>query len=327
MFGVISLEEISGGSFFEVLRNLILKCVPDGEKLLESLDHSMGLFLLLGLVLGIFQCFLGYAARRVWTALLLLALCGYGGALAAEHFLLPMEGFVAVTAIAGSVGGLAGYFFPEIGAFLRPLFIIFISAFAIFTANGLRSPGIIVGLSAGLIFGIAAAVFSRVGLMLYTSLFGGLLAGICVAEAFSVPGEYAPLVIGGMFAITGFGIQLFAGGNLGDELEKTDSAKEAAKRLKAATQIDTAAQLAAAEEENLKEANTSDSGEGKESAESAIPGAEKVTESDFARPQQEQGEEVPPQIKIDDTPAGTCPSCGTPYSARAKYCMQCGHKL
>lgn len=320
MFGVVSLEEISGSSFFEVLQNLILKYIPDGASLLETLDQSMGLFLLVGLVFGIFQCFLGYAARRVWTALLLLALCGYGGALAAEHFLLPMEGFVAVTAVVASIGGLAGYFFPGIGGFLRPLFTIFISAFAIFTANGLRSLGIIVGLSAGLIVGIAVAVFYRVGLMFYTALFGGMLAGICVAEAFSVPGEYATLVIGGMFAAAGFSTQLFASGKLSGEAEKADSAKEAAKRLKAATQMDTAAQFAAADEEkNLKDLDMSDSGEG------VVPSEGKTLE-DFPKSQEEQEESVQ-TLSGMDAPEGNCPSCGAIYSARAKYCMQCGHKL
>ncbi len=327
MFGVVSLEEISGSSFFEVLQNLILNYIPDGANLLETLEQSMGLFLLVGLVFGIFQCFLGYAARRVWTALLLLALCGYGGALAAEHFLLPMEGFVAVTAIVASIGGLAGYFFPGIGSFLRPLFAIFISAFAIFTANGLRSLGIIVGLSAGLIVGIAVAVFSRMGLMLYTALFGGLLAGICVVEAFSVPGEYATFVIGGMFAVAGFSTQLFASGKLSGEAEKADSAKEAAKRLKVATQMDTAAQFAAADEEkNGKDLNISDSGEG------AAQGEEKEME-DFSKPKEEEetpekeGETMEQVQPIFDAPAGNCPSCGALYSARAKYCMQCGQKL
>ena len=34
MFGMIGLELISGSSFLEVLRNLVLEYVPDGERVL-----------------------------------------------------------------------------------------------------------------------------------------------------------------------------------------------------------------------------------------------------------------------------------------------------
>ncbi len=91
--------------------------------------------------------------------------------------------------------------------------------------------------------------------------------------------------------------------------------------------MDTAAQFAAADEEkNGKDLNISDSGEG------AAQGEEKEME-DFSKPKEEEetpekeGETMEQVHPIFDAPAGNCPSCGALYSARAKYCMQCGQKL
>ena len=52
MFGMIGLEEISGSSFWEVLRNLVLEYVPDGERVLKLLSDNAELFLALGIAGG-----------------------------------------------------------------------------------------------------------------------------------------------------------------------------------------------------------------------------------------------------------------------------------
>ncbi len=146
-----------------------------------------------------------------------------------------------------------------------------------------------------------------------------MLAGVCISGFVGVTG-YPVLLIGGLIAVAGIAVQFVMGRNSKLAAGAGMSAKEAAKRLKATTQMDMAAQLAATDEQD---------GDGQESpceagtADGTVPSGE-----DFTRPQEEKTEEaLPAKTGENGEAAGVCPACGTPYSERAKFCMQCGLKL
>ena len=312
MFGMIGLELISGSSFLEVLRNLVLEYVPDGERVLKLLSDNAELFLALGIAVGLSQCFFGYAMRKLWTGILSVILCGCFGAAAAVAVFPEPAALSAVTAVAAVLGGAAGYF-------LRPFFVVAVAVFILFVISGSNVPGIIAGLSAGLVAGVATVAFYRVCLVFYTALAGGMLAGVCISGFVGVTG-YPVLLIGGLIAVAGIAVQFVMGRNSKLAAGAGMSAKEAAKRLKATTQMDMAAQLAATDEQD---------GDGQESpceagtADGTVPSGE-----DFTRPQEEKTEEaLPAKTGENGEAAGVCPACGTPYSERAKFCMQCGLKL
>ncbi|MDE7326873.1 MAG: zinc ribbon domain-containing protein [Lachnospiraceae bacterium] len=321
MFGMISLEEISGSSFLEILKNLVLQYVPDGETILRLLSDYPELFLSLGIAVGISQCFFGYAMRRLWTAILSVVLCGCCGAAFAVGVSLKPEGLAVATAVAAVLGGIVGYSLWIAGCFLRSFFIVGTAVFILFVMDGSNVPGLITGLAAGLVAGIATVAFYRVCLVLYTALFGGLLAGACILGLAKADG-YPVYIIGGLLAAAGIAVQFIMGRKSKVAAGAGMSAKEAAKRLKATTQMDTAAQLAAADEEGGETAQE------KRPEEGGYKDGTVVSGNDFARPQKEEivaaqegsGENA-------DTSAKACPSCGAPYSSRAKFCMQCGCKL
>ena len=319
MFGMIGLEGISGSSFLEVLRNLVLEYVPDGERVLKLLSDNAELFLALGIAVGLSQCFFGYAMRKLWTGILSVILCGCFGAAAAVAVFPEPAALSAVTAVAAVLGGVTGYFLWIAGCFLRPFFVVAVAVFILFVISGSNVPGIIAGLSAGLVAGVATVAFYRVCLVFYTALAGGMLAGACISGFVGVTG-YPVLLIGGLIAVAGIAVQFVMGRNSKLAAGAGMSAKEAAKRLKATTQMDMAAQLAATDEQD---------GDGQESpceagtADGTVPSGE-----DFTRPQEEKTEEAL-QAKPggNGEAAGVCPACGTPDSERAKFCMQCGLKL
>ena len=176
MFGMIGLEGISGSSFLEVLRNLVLEYVPDGERVLKLLSDNAELFLALGIAVGLSQCFFGYAMRKLWTGILSVILCGCFGAAAVVTVFPEPAALSAVTAVAAVLGGVAGYFLWIAGCFLRPFFVVAVAVFILFVISGSNVPGIIAGLSAGLVAGVATVAFYRVCLVFYTALAGGMLA-------------------------------------------------------------------------------------------------------------------------------------------------------
>lgn len=177
MFAMIHLDKISGGDFFEVLRNLILQCIPNGEMVVKVLLDYAVLFLILGIAVGISQCFFGYKLRELWTAVLMIILCGCVSMVLVAEFEVSTAGLIALTAGMAIAGGLLGYFLWVLGCFLRPFAVVSVVVFAAFAVYGMQTLGLIVGLAAGLIAGIVAVAFYRNGLMVYSAVFGGMLAG------------------------------------------------------------------------------------------------------------------------------------------------------
>lgn len=319
MFGVVNLENISGNDFFEVLRSLVSAYLPDGRKIAGILSDYAVLFLLLGIVVGISQCFFGYKLRKYWTAILMAILCGYGGGLLAAGFGLSGVALVGIAVLAVVIGGLAGYFLWIIGCFLRPLASVSIAVFSGFVIYQLQTLGLIVGLAAGLVMGILVAAFYKIGLRLYTAVFGGLLVGGCVWELTGLSPWYPAFILGGIFALVGFGVQIFSGGK---PKEGTAVSGEEV----------SADQVAGQEDEAMKPQGM---GEAAATAEQ---------DAIITMPENLDAGEQAPFAPLDITDenvngtafgfaegknaaAGFCPSCGTPYSARAKFCMQCGRKL
>ena len=341
MFGAIHLDEISGGDFFEVLRNLILKCVPNGEAVVTTLTDYSVLFLILGIAAGISQCFFGYKLRKLWTAILMIVGCGFGSVALAEEFQVSVAGLIGLTAGMAIVGGFLGYFLWIAGCFLRPFVIVLAAVFAVFAIYGMQTLGLIVGLAAGLIVGIVAVAFYRVGLIVYSAVFGGLLAGECIWMLTGNKVWYPGLIIGGILALAGFGVQIFMNRKpreaaaVGTEPDVDSNAEqpgaEGVVGLFAAAQEGTGGAgvllppdgtAANGNEVILQLGN----GEGiaPSGTLDGIFSQQDVTGGNqnggFAADSAENGSSTV-------SAPGICPSCGTPYSARAKFCMQCGRKL
>ena len=344
MFGLVGLENISGDDFFEVLRSLVSVYLPDGRRIAEIMSDYAVLFLLLGIVVGISQCFFGYKLRKVWTGILMAILCGCGGAVLATEFGLSVAALIGITALATIIGGLAGYFLWIIGCFLRPFAIGSIAVFSGFVIYQLQTLGLIVGLAAGLIAGILVAAFYKIGLRLYTAVFGGLLVGGSVWELTGLSPWYPAFIIGGILALIGFGVQLFIGRK---PKEGADSGEEA-------TTDGTIKQegMAVFFAEGRTEGGTMNPQSMEEVAATAEPDAAIAMPEGLAAsgqlpfapsdgtdgntngngtissPAGDQNAAAHSTLGNNaDIAAGICPSCGTPYSARAKFCMQCGCKL
>lgn len=366
VFGIVGLENISGSNFFEVLRSLISVCVPDGKAVAKILSDYSVLFLILGIAVGISQCFFGYKLRKIWTAVLMIVFWGLAGAAIATGFSLPVAGLIGITAAMAVIGGLFGYFLWITGCFLRPLVSVSVVVFSLFVVYDLQTLGLIIGLAAGLIVGILAAAFYRIGLQLYTAVFGGLLAGQCIWELTGVALWYPALIIGGILVLAGFGVQMFVNW----KPRETASGEDAVNALDAeaaAFPSEAAAETAAAEDAAGADSSRTngpagglgssgsgdwarqggadsapafggadtgpisygagaDSGESGSDGQAPVPyGTGTATQGSVGLSGSSAGN-APDQSPASET-AGVCPSCGTPYSARAKFCMQCGCRL
>lgn len=342
VFGMVGLENISGGDFFEVLQSLVSVCVPDGKAAAKILSDYSVLFLILGIAVGISQCFFGYKLRKIWTAVLMIILGGLAGAAIATGFSLPVAALVGITAAMAVIGGLFGYFLWITGCFLRPLASVSVVVFSLFVVYDLQTLGLIIGLAAGLIVGILAAAFYRIGLLLYTAVFGGLLAGQCIWELTGIALWYPALIIGGILVLAGFGVQMFANW----KPREATSGKDAVIDPDAAGfQAEIAAETAAAKDTADTDsvwASGSAGASGAAGAEarqgfagsedSGLDGKNPLSYGTGAVPDSSVtlsggvDNNTTNQSPAPET-AGVCPSCGTPYSARAKFCMQCGCKL
>lgn len=333
MFCAVHLDKIAGGDFFEVLRSLVVNYIPDGGTIVKLLSELSILFLILGVMVGISQCFFGYQLRRLWTAILMIVLCGCSGAALATELKLPVAALVGVTAAMAVVGGLLGYFLWIVGCFFRPFAVVSISVFAAFVINDMQTLGLIIALAAGLIAGIVSAAFYRVCLILYTSVFGGLLTGACIAELTGLDLWYLPLVIGGILALAGLIVQLLVNRRT-KETERTENTPEGdgterkesgefsgtdepavqgvleAEAAEAYVQDDGALELAAAAEPE------NDKGTG-------LPEGLKNTASDA----ETENTAADRPCDTAGTARDVCPACGTPHGAGAKFCMQCGRRL
>lgn len=365
MFGALHLEEITGGSFLEVLKSLILNCIPDGGEIIKIVQDFSVLFLILGILAGVFQCFFGYKVRRLWTAILMIAVCGCAGAAVAAWLELPVAAVIGITAGAAVIGGLLGYFVWIIGCFFRPFAVISISVFAAFVINDMHTLGLIIGLAAGLIAGIVSAAFYRVSLILYTSVFGGLLAGACAAELIGLDLWYLPLIIGGVLALAGIIVQLLvnrkaktaekaqASADGAAEENGSGQEKEAAERFEEAfaegkpdaQPSENALGAAGVTAGNGQEEASSGAVFGEEKPENCVPGESAAELAAAAEPENCAEKAPKPEaagagqsaaaaegaVKNADadmgTEGGVCPECGAPHGAGAKFCMQCGHKL
>lgn len=337
MFGMIHLDEISGGNFFEVLRNLVIKCVPNGETVVKVLADYSVLFLILGVAVGISQCFFGYQLRRLWTAILMIVACGCGSTALAGEFQISVAGLIGLTAGMAITGGLLGYFLWIAGCFLRPFVIVSAAVFAVFAIYDMQTLGLIVGLAAGLIAGIVAVAFYRIGLIVYSAVFGGLLAGQCIWMLTGVEIWYPGLILGGILALAGIGIQIFtnrkpkeaaaAGTEPGMAISAEQPGAEGAAELFAAGQESTGG-------DGVLQQADSAAANGSEVI-SQLGDREGITpDGMFSQPDGKNGNQS--GVFAADSAengsgtafaAGICPSCGTLYSARAKFCMQCGRKL
>lgn len=367
MFGVVGLENISGNNFFEVLRSLVSAYLPGGGKVAEILLDYAVLFLLLGIAVGVSQCFFGYRLRRYWTAILMAISCGCGGGVLAAEFGLPIAALVGITVLAAAISGLFGYFLWIVGCFLRPFAIVSIAVFSVFVINQLQTLGLIIGLAAGLIAGILVAAFYKVGLRLYTAVFGGLLFGECVWELTGLSPWYPALVIGGVFALVGLGIQIFTGRKpkeenvfSGEGISEGEMAAEGIDNLQGSGEFFGQGQAVQGSGEFLAQGQAAKrsavdgtmqpQGMGEVAAtaepDTAVPEGFAMGGQAFVAQPGQTGQSMnktatasSPVVDKNSadadfvagektsTTVGICPSCGTPYSARAKFCMQCGCKL
>lgn len=353
MFCAVHLDKIAGGDFFEVLRSLVVNYIPDGGTIVKLLSELSILFLILGVMVGISQCFFGYQLRRLWTAILMIVLCGCSGAALATELKLPVAALVGVTAAMAVVGGLLGYFLWIVGCFFRPFAVVSISVFAAFVINDMQTLGLIIALAAGLIAGIVSAAFYRVCLILYTSVFGGLLTGACIAELTGLDLWYLPLVIGGILALAGLIVQLLVNRRTketertentpeGDGTERKQSGEfsgtdepavqgvleaEAAR----APETDTLENTARPEDGAAAEAYVQDDGalelaaaaESENDKGTGLPEGLKNTASDA----ETENTAADRPCDTAGTARDVCPACGTPHGAGAKFCMQCGRRL
>lgn len=344
MFAVVHLDKISGGDFFEVLQSLVSKCVPNGETILKVLSDYSVLFLILGIAVGISQCFFGYRLRKLWTAILMIILCGCGGAFLAAELGLSVAALVGITAGMAVVGGLLGYFLWIAGCFARPFVVVTVTVFAVFAVYDLQTLGLIVGLAAGLIAGIVAAAFYRMGLMVYSAVFGGLLTGECIWSLVGLEIRYPALIIGGILALAGFGVQFFVNRKPeGKAVTKTEQSAEMGEKqpeAEGAAGLFAAAQEGTGGDGELLQRDGAVANGGGVALQpddtgtfsyGTVPQPNHLTATDGTIRSPEGAAARPDQALTENSgnavPAGFCPSCGTPYSARAKYCMQCGRKL
>lgn len=339
MFGAIHLDKIAGDDFFEVLRSLIWHCLPDGGTVIKILyDYSI-LFLILGILVGVSQCFFGYKLRRLWTAILMIVVCGCGGAVLAAELKLPVAALIGVTAGTAIVGGLLGYFLWIIGCFFRPFAVISISVFAVFVINDMHTLGLIIALAAGLIAGIVSVAFYKVCLILYTSIFGGGLTGVCMAGLVGGDMWYLSLIVGGVLAVVGIIVQLLAGRNT-KEAVNADGKEQSEEALEVPAakvqEPDSFADAAKTEDSAAAEIYAQSAGEAEFAAAAETEGCEGAVRADIsgnAEPVTEAENTAADNAftdNVSDTDGAAndvCPVCGAPHSARAKFCMQCGQKL
>ncbi len=221
MFANIQFNEFAGDSFYEVLGKIFRSIVP--AEWIEAVEKYAVLFLILGLVIGISQCFFGYKLRKIWTGLDGMVVFGLGGAAVAVSFGLSIGTVVAVTVGASIAGGLLGYFLWGAGIFLRVFSVVSVCVFAVTTLYKLEALGLIIALAAGLIAAILTVAFVKIALIFYTSVTGALTAGVCLSKLFQEDAWYLPLIIGGILAVAGLAAQFITNRKRTEEAEESEN--------------------------------------------------------------------------------------------------------
>ena len=221
MFANIQFNEFAGDSFYEVLGKIFRSIVP--AEWMEAVEKYAVLFLILGLVIGISQCFFGYKLRKIWTGLDGMVVFGLGGAAVAVSFGLSIGTVVAVTVGASIAGGLLGYFLWGAGIFLRVFSVVSVCVFAVTTLYKLEALGLIIALAAGLIAAILTVAFVKIALIFYTSVTGALTAGVCLSKLFQEDAWYLPLIIGGILAVAGLAAQFITNRKRTEEAEESEN--------------------------------------------------------------------------------------------------------
>lgn len=345
MLEKLHLDELTGSTLSEVLGKLFAK-IPGWDTILPTLEKYSVPLLIFGIILALLQCLFGYKMKKYWTCIDGLMVFGVTGGIIAHQEGLGIGLVIAITAGAGLIGGLSGYFLWLAGCFFRVFFFVSIIVFSICTACELAVLGMIIGLAAGLIAGILAAAFNKPFMIIYTSIAGAFTAAgfltTLVPELTRM--WFLPVVIGGACSILGIIIQAVtnmekhgsAEAVTREDITEAPAAEPAENELAQTAVMDENAAgaefaencgadniIEAESAENIREVSTAAKEAAlTESAEQAGPEIEPVTEETITGENAEYSGKPEPQ----EPEKSLCPNCGTEYTAGAKFCIRCGQK-
>lgn len=350
MFANIQFNEFAGDSFYEVLEKIFRSIVP--VEWVEAVEKYTVLFLILGLIIGISQCFFGYKLRKIWTGLDGMVVFGMGGAAIAVRFGLSIGTVVAVTVGAAVAGGLLGYFLWGAGIFLRVFSVVSVCVFAVGILYKLEALGLIIALAAGLIAAILTVAFVKIALIFYTSVAGALTAGVCVSKLFHEDIWYLPLIIGGILAVAGLAAQFITNRKRTYEAEESENESFMTDTEALAPEIEITGSMAGMTSGQAGIGNTNISvpegtvgttnsmtgimTNGAETGSTNIPAPEMGTAGITsgvpaeAAAAMEAGAAIWSDLESDNGLSEivrVCKNCGAEFPPKTKFCMKCGQRL
>ena len=342
------LLRVSGNSPEEVLREILSAILP--ESILDTAADLSILLLILGILAGAAQCFLGFKLKKLWTAIVGALFFGLTGAAISIAAGLSDAAVIGIAAGAAVVGGLLGYFLWIAGIFVRVLFVVATVTYVVCISYDLKTLSLIIALAAGLIMAILAVAFVKPIVIIYTSFLGGIMMAKNICSLIKQEQWYLPLIIGGVLAVLGIVVQVMTNRRKtvvrepqpdGQDTVRAEqmegSAVQTAKSAGSVVQDAVRAEQSAgsAVQDALSSADEVRTAQEKEPVAQSEPAKEPVS---MTAEQNESVENPVTETAVQEAAVAEepmtieeskhlCPSCGAEYKAGTKFCMRCGQKL
>lgn len=308
--------QLSGTSVAETMTDL-LKKIPGAEKFAEFLGDKMNILLVVGLVLAILGCFLGYKLKRVFHAVYLSA--GFAAIGAAIASLLKLPNLALILAAVGSacIGVLLGIFLHKAAFAARMLVVSTAGLYAVCCIWNQPLIGLIDGFALGLALVILAGAYEKGIAVFYTSLAGAMEAALLLdaLELVSLPGVVYVLV-GAVLCVAGVAIQFRLNrdknekpANLEEKNEQDDLAEIIIMEVpKEEGNDEEDVSFAIADEVYTSETDTSETD------------TSETDTSETDTSEKEGKEEIKKEKFL------FCLNCGSKFGDGEKFCKQCGAK-
>ena len=339
--------QLSGTSVAETMTDL-LKKIPGAEKFAEFLGDKMTILLVVGLVLAILGCFLGYKLKRVFHAVYLSAGFAATGAAIASLLKLPNLALILAAVVSACIGVLLGIFLHKAAFAARMLVVSTAGLYAVCCIWNQPLIGLIDGFALGLVLVILAGAYEKGIAVFYTSLAGAMEAALLLdaLELVSLPGVVYALIGAGLFVV-GMIVQILTNNKKKVSVAapvKSIAVEEAAA---SAAETDVISAKAEAEPEVQEEfevpVETEAEPEVQEEFEVPVETEEepKIPEETVllsaaeTEPEVKEENGIPEEVvpagqKVTEEPPKQeimfCQNCGNKFNGDERFCMKCGTK-